>query len=155
MIGIEEVKSLGSADIGKLLSVLPHRYPFLLIDRIVEIEGDEGAIGIKNVTISEPYFAGHFPNKPVMPGVLILEAMAQTAGAISLLKLGGERVNFVYLTSVDHAKFRKPVIPGDQMKIHVQLLQRRSKIRRFSCIAEVENVRVSEAEVTAMLSETE
>lgn len=87
MINTGEIKSLETVDIDKLLSILPHRYPFLLIDRIIEIDGDQKAIGIKNVTINEPYFMGHFPEKPVMPGVLILEAMAQTAGAISLLKL--------------------------------------------------------------------
>uniref|UniRef100_A0A024LQJ4 3-hydroxyacyl-[acyl-carrier-protein] dehydratase FabZ n=1 Tax=Bartonella schoenbuchensis TaxID=165694 RepID=A0A024LQJ4_9HYPH len=87
MINTGEIQSLETVDIDKLLSILPHRYPFLLIDRIIEIDGDQKAIGIKNVTINEPYFMGHFPEKPVMPGVLILEAMAQTAGAISLLKL--------------------------------------------------------------------
>ncbi|WP_413154700.1 3-hydroxyacyl-ACP dehydratase FabZ [Bartonella sp. cb54] len=155
MISSGETKSLESIDIEKLLSILPHRYPFLLIDRIVEIDGEQKAIGIKNVTINEPHFAGHFPVKPVMPGVLILEAMAQTAGAISLLKLVNKKASLVYLMTVDNAKFRKPVIPGDQLKIHVQLLKKRSGMRRFLCVAEVENVRVAEAEIAAMIIESE
>ncbi|WP_455474654.1 3-hydroxyacyl-ACP dehydratase FabZ [Bartonella sp. B30(2025)] len=155
MISTEEVKTLETIDIEKLLSILPHRYPFLLIDRIVEIDGEQEAVGIKNITVNEPHFTGHFPAKPIMPGVLILEAMAQTAGAISLLKLGNEKKNLVYLMTVDNAKFRKPVVPGDQLKIHVQLLKKRSGVRRFSCVAEVEGVRVAEAEIAAMISETE
>ncbi|WP_336276849.1 3-hydroxyacyl-ACP dehydratase FabZ [Bartonella sp. CB178] len=153
MLSIEEAKNLESADIEKLLSILPHRYPFLLIDRIVEIDGEQEAIGIKNVTVNEPHFMGHFPMNPIMPGVLILEAMAQTAGAISLLKLVNRKTNLVYLMSVDNAKFRRPVVPGDQLKIHVQLLKKRSGMRRFSCIAKVEGVRVAEAEIAAMISD--
>ncbi|KEC55568.1 3-hydroxyacyl-ACP dehydratase FabZ [Bartonella koehlerae] len=155
MITTEETRSLEALDIEKLLSILPHRYPFLLIDRIVEIDGEQEAIGIKNITINEPHFVGHFPEKPVMPGVLILEAMAQTAGAISLLRLGNKQTKLVYLMTVDNAKFRKPVIPGDQLKIHVQLLKKRSGVRRFSCIAEVKSVRVAEAEIAAMILEKE
>ncbi|WP_375655974.1 3-hydroxyacyl-ACP dehydratase FabZ [Bartonella sp. AA83SXKL] len=155
MITTEGTRSLETLDIEKLLSILPHRYPFLLIDRIVEIDGEQEAIGIKNITINEPHFVGHFPAKPVMPGVLILEAMAQTAGAISLLRLGNKQTNLVYLMTVDNAKFRKPVIPGDQLKIHVRLLKKRSGMRRFSCIAKVEDVRVAEAEISAMIIEEE
>ncbi len=155
MINPGEIKNLESVDIEKLLSILPHRYPFLLIDRIVEIDGEQEAIGIKNITINEPHFTGHFPVKPVMPGVLILEAMAQTAGAISLLRLGNKQTNLVYLMTVDNAKFRKPVVPGDQLKIHVQLLKKRSGMRRFSCIAKVEDIRVAEAEIAAMIIEKE
>ncbi len=124
MINIGEIKNLETVDIEKLLSILPHRYPFLLIDRIVDINGEQEAVGIKNITINEPHFTGHFPVRPVMPGVLILEAMAQTAGAISLLKLENKQTNLVYLMTVDNAKFRKPVVPGDQLKIHVQLLKK-------------------------------
>ncbi|GAA4661223.1 3-hydroxyacyl-ACP dehydratase FabZ [Bartonella pachyuromydis] len=151
MINSEEIKNLEAVDIEKLLSILPHRYPFLLIDRIVDIDDGQKAIGIKNITINEPHFMGHFPAKPVMPGVLILEAMAQTAGAISLLKLGNKKTNLVYLMTVDNAKFRKPVVPGDQLKIYVQLLKERAGMRRFSCIAKVEDVRVAEAEIAAMI----
>lgn len=155
MINSGEVRNLEAVDIEKLLSILPHRYPFLLIDRIIDIDGEQQAIGIKNITINEPHFTGHFPTKPVMPGVLILEAMAQTAGAISLLKLGNKKTNLVYLMTVDNAKFRKPVVPGDQLKIHVQLLKKRAGIRRFSCVAKVEDVRVAEAEIAAMIIEKE
>ncbi|WP_317993126.1 3-hydroxyacyl-ACP dehydratase FabZ [Bartonella gliris] len=155
MINTGEIKNLEAVDIEKLLSILPHRYPFLLIDRIVEIDGEQEAIGIKNITINEPHFTGHFPAKPVMPGVLILEAMAQTAGAISLLKLGNKQTNLVYLMTVDNAKFRKPVVPGDQLKIHVHLLKKRSGMRRFACIAKVEDIRVAEAEIAAMIIEKE
>ncbi|WP_035451220.1 3-hydroxyacyl-ACP dehydratase FabZ [Bartonella birtlesii] len=155
MINIGEIKNLETVDIEKLLSILPHRYPFLLIDRIVDINGEQEAVGIKNITINEPHFTGHFPVRPVMPGVLILEAMAQTAGAISLLKLENKQTNLVYLMTVDNAKFRKPVVPGDQLKIHVQLLKKRSGMRRFSCIAKVEDIRVDEAEIAAMIIEEE
>ncbi|EJF77583.1 3-hydroxyacyl-ACP dehydratase FabZ [Bartonella birtlesii] len=155
MINIGEIKNLETVDIEKLLSILPHRYPFLLIDRIVDINGEQEAVGIKNITINEPHFTGHFPVRPVMPGVLILEAMAQTAGAISLLKLENKQTNLVYLMTVDNAKFRKPVVPGDQLKIHVQLLKKRSGMRRFSCIAKVEDIRVAEAEIAAMIIEEE
>ncbi|WP_336294398.1 3-hydroxyacyl-ACP dehydratase FabZ [Bartonella sp. CB169] len=155
MVNTEKAKDLEVVDIEKLLSILPHRYPFLLIDRIVEIDGEQRAIGIKNITINEPYFSGHFPEKPVMPGVLILEAMAQTAGAISLLGLGYKQTNLVYLMTVDNAKFRKPVLPGDQLKIHVQLLKKRSGMRRFSCVAKVEDICVAEAEIAAMIIKEE
>ncbi|MET3589935.1 3-hydroxyacyl-[acyl-carrier-protein] dehydratase [Bartonella silvatica] len=155
MLNTGEVKNLEAVDIEKLLSILPHRYPFLLIDRIIEINGEQEATGIKNVTVNEPHFMGHFPAKPVMPGVLILEAMAQTAGAISLLSLGNKKTNLVYLMTVDNAKFRKPVMPGDQLKIYVQLLKKRSGMRRFSCIAKVEDVRVAEADIAAMIIEEE
>lgn len=155
MISTEGIKDLETVDIEKLLSILPHRYPFLLIDRIVNIDGEQEAIGIKNITINEPHFAGHFPAKPVMPGVLILEAMAQTAGAIALLNLANKQTNLVYLMTVDNAKFRKPVMPGDQLKIHVQLLKKRAGMRRFSCVAKVEDVRVAEAEIAAMIVEEE
>ncbi|WP_273720341.1 MULTISPECIES: 3-hydroxyacyl-ACP dehydratase FabZ [unclassified Bartonella] len=155
MINSGEMRNLEAVDIEKLLSILPHRYPFLLIDRIIDIDGEQQAIGIKNVTINEPHFTGHFPAKPVMPGVLILEAMAQTAGAISLLQLGNAQANLVYLMTVDNAKFRKPVVPGDQLKIYVQLLKKRAGMRRFSCVAKVEDVRVAEAEIAAMIIEEE
>lgn len=147
-----EKASLEAIDINKLLTILPHRYPFLLIDRIIEINGDESAIGVKNVTINEPHFTGHFPENPIMPGVLIIEAMAQTAGAISLAARGSEQRGVVYLMTVDKAKFRKPVVPGDQLKLHVTKIKQRGDIRRFACIAEVDGVRVAEAEVAAMIS---
>ena len=147
----EAPKSLDSADIIRLMSILPHRYPFLLIDRIIDIDGDNSAVGIKNVTINEPHFAGHFPGKPIMPGVLIIEAMAQTAGAIALIARGLETQALVYFMSIDGAKFRKPVVPGDQLKIHVTKIKRRGGLMKYACEAMVDGVKVAEAEVTAML----
>lgn len=151
---ISETK-LESADIQKLLATLPHRYPFLLIDRIINIDGDQSATGIKNVTINEPHFAGHFPENPIMPGVLIIEAMAQTAGAISLLKRDTGRPGIVYFMTIDKAKFRRPVVPGDQLKLHVSKLRQRSNISRYQCVAEVDGVKVAEAEVAAMINVVE
>jgi len=148
-----EVQSLGAADIQKLLAVLPHRYPFLLIDRIIDINGDDSATGIKNVTINEPHFTGHFPATPIMPGVLILEAMAQTAGAISMMKMGLENTGSVFLLTIDNAKFRRPVVPGDQLKLRVTKVKQRGNISRYACVAEVDGVKVAEADVAAMTGE--
>jgi 3-hydroxyacyl-[acyl-carrier-protein] dehydratase len=145
------VSTLGSADIMRLMQILPHRYPFLLIDKIIEIDGDNSATGIKNVTINEPHFSGHFPGKPIMPGVLIIEAMAQTAGALALYARGVESQALVYFMSIDGAKFRKPVVPGDQLRIHVKKIKRRGGLMKYACEAMVDGVRVAEAEVTAML----
>lgn len=144
-------KELQVADIQKLLSILPHRYPFLLIDKIVDIDGDNSAIGIKNVTANEPHFQGHFPGHPVMPGVLIIEAMAQTAGAIGILSLGGSTPRLVYFMTIDNAKFRKPVVPGDVLKIHVTKIKRRGGLAKYACVAMVDSNKVAEAEVTAMI----
>lgn len=141
---------LEALDIQGLLKLLPHRYPFLLIDRIVDIDGDNSGVGIKNVTMNEPHFQGHFPGHPVMPGVLILELMAQTAGAISLLAGKFTSPTIVYLMTIDGAKFRKPVVPGDQMKIYVRKVKRRGNILRFACEAKVDRDIVAEAEVQAM-----
>ncbi|MBB2970699.1 3-hydroxyacyl-ACP dehydratase FabZ [Mesorhizobium sp. RMAD-H1] len=147
--------NLNAADIQRLLATLPHRYPFLLIDRIIDIDGDQSATGIKNVTINEPHFTGHFPDNPIMPGVLIIEAMAQTAGAISLLHRGADKPGVVYFLTIDNAKFRRPVVPGDRLMIHVKKLKQRANISRFECVAEVEGVRVAEAEVAAMIGTAE
>jgi len=144
--------ALTSADIMQLMGALPHRYPFLLIDKIIDIDGDNSAVGIKNVTINEPFFTGHFPGNPIMPGVLIIEAMAQTAGAISLFARGAENPGVVYFLTIDKAKFRKPVIPGDQLRLCVRKLKQRANISRFECYAEVDGVRVAEAEVAAMIA---
>ncbi len=143
---------LETLDILELLTLLPHRYPFLLIDKIVDMDGDNSAVGIKNVTFNEPHFQGHFPGHPVMPGVLIVEAMAQVAGAISLKAAGGDKPSLVYFLTIDGAKFRKPVVPGDRLEIRVQRLKKRGNISRFACEAFVEGTKVAEAEISAMLS---
>lgn len=147
----ENERVLSSIDIQKLLELLPHRYPFLLIDKIVDIDGDESATGIKNVTINEPHFTGHFPGQPIMPGVLIIEAMAQTAGAISILASGSNKPSIVYFMTIDNAKFRKPVVPGDRMEIKVQKIKKRGPLSKYGCIAIVDGAKVAEAEVTAMI----
>jgi 3-hydroxyacyl-[acyl-carrier-protein] dehydratase len=147
----EVSKELQSIDIQKLLSLLPHRYPFLLIDKVIDIDGDNSAIGIKNVTINEPHFTGHFPGQPIMPGVLIIEAMAQTAGAISILANGHDTPSIVYFMTIDNAKFRKPVVPGDRMEIHVNKVKRRGNLSKYACVAMVDGNKVAEAEVTAMI----
>ena len=145
-------KTLESADILKIMQLLPHRYPFLLIDKIIEMDGDESGIGIKNVTINEPHFNGHFPGQPVMPGVLLIEAMAQTAGALCVHSRGVDTPpQLVYFMTIDKAKFRKPVVPGDQVHFHVKKIKQRSNIWKFEAIAEVDGAKVAEAEISAML----
>ncbi|MBN9024845.1 MULTISPECIES: 3-hydroxyacyl-ACP dehydratase FabZ [Kaistia] len=148
----EEAKVLGAADIQKILELLPHRYPFLMVDRIVDIDRDESARGLKNVSFNEPHFQGHFPGHPVMPGVLILEGMAQTAGAICIAnaaKEGPPRV--VYLMTIDGAKFRKPVVPGDVLEYHVRKTRSRGAVWKFQCEGIVAGTKVAEAEISAML----
>lgn len=145
-------KTLESLDILRLMRLLPHRYPFLLVDRIVDIDGDNSAIGIKNVTMNEPHFQGHFPEQPVMPGVLIIEAMAQTAGAICIHKIGAEKPSLVYFMTIDNAKFRRPVVPGDRLELRVTKLKQRGNIWRYACEANVDGAKVAEAEIAAMLS---
>ncbi len=144
--------TLTAVDIHKLLELLPHRYPFLLVDRIIDIDADNSAVGIKNVTFNEPHFLGHFPGQPVMPGVLIVEAMAQTAGAICILSQKSDRPDLVYFMTIDNAKFRRPVVPGDRLEIHVRKIKQRGNIWRFACEALVEGVKVAEAEIAAMIS---
>ena len=143
--------ALETIDILKLMKLLPHRYPFLLVDRIIDIDGDKSATGIKNVTMNEPHFQGHFPEQPVMPGVLIVEAMAQTAGAICINTLATDKPSLVYFMTIDNAKFRKPVVPGDRLEIHVRKLKQRGNLWRFACEAMVEGAKVAEAEISAML----
>ncbi len=143
-------EGLGTLDIQRIMELLPHRYPFLLVDRIVEVNGDESAVGIKNVTFNEPFFMGHFPGNPVMPGVLMVEAMAQTAGAICM-NATSKQTDVVYFMSIENAKFRRPVVPGDQLRIHVQKLKQRRNIWKFACEARVGGHIASEATITAMM----
>jgi 3-hydroxyacyl-[acyl-carrier-protein] dehydratase len=148
----EQSPALGSADIARIMKLLPHRYPFLLIDKLIDIDGDQSCTGIKNVTINEPFFQGHFPGLPVMPGVLIIEAMAQTAGALVLSKLGDEHAGkLVFFMSIDNARFRKPVSPGDTVHIHVKLTHKRPPVWKYGAVAEVDGKKVAEAEIGAML----
>ncbi|MGO4833706.1 3-hydroxyacyl-ACP dehydratase FabZ [Rhizobiaceae sp. 2RAB30] len=144
--------TLETMDIMRLMKLLPHRYPFLLVDRIIEVDGDRSAIGIKNVTVNEPHFQGHFPGHPVMPGVLIIEAMAQTAGAICINSTAGDRPSLVYFMTIDNAKFRRPVVPGDRLEIRVTKLKQRGNIWRFGCEATVDGAKAAEAEISAMMS---
>ncbi len=141
-----------SYDIQKLLTLLPHRYPFLLVDRIVEARADEYGVGIKNVTVNEPQFLGHFPDRPVMPGVLLIEAMAQTAGALCVAsQQQGSAPSVVYLMTIDKAKFRKPVVPGDQVRFHMTRIAKKRNMWWFRGEARVDGALVCEAEVSAML----
>jgi 3-hydroxyacyl-[acyl-carrier-protein] dehydratase len=145
-------KALPTADIELIMKLLPHRYPFLLIDRIIEMDRDESAIGIKNVTMNEPYFQGHFPGYPVMPGVLIIEALAQTAGALCVHNAGKRDIpQIVYFMGIDNAKFRKPVLPGDQLHLHVKKTRSRGPVWRFSGEGRVNGQVVAEAEISAMI----
>ncbi|MDR7146998.1 3-hydroxyacyl-ACP dehydratase FabZ [Rhizobium sp. BE258] len=147
----EEAKaSLSSADIIEIMKLLPHRYPFLMVDRIIEIDGDDSAIGIKNVTANEPQFTGHFPDSPIMPGVLLVEGMAQTAGAICARK-DCTSGNLVYFMTIDNARFRKPVIPGDRVEFHVKKLKQRGNIWKFHCDAKVDGNLAAEADIGAMI----
>jgi 3-hydroxyacyl-[acyl-carrier-protein] dehydratase len=148
----EEKKQLESADIMRILQLLPHRYPFLLVDRIHDISGDESCVGIKNVTVNEPHFQGHFPAQPIMPGVLIVEGMAQTAGALCVNNLGMNGSNkLVYFMSIDGAHFRKPVVPGDVLEYRDRKLRRRGTVWKFACEGFVDGTRVADAELTAMI----
>lgn len=146
--------TIGTYDILRLLQSLPHRYPFLMIDRVIEARGDEFGIGIKNVSINEPQFQGHFPERPVMPGVLLIEGMAQTAGVLCVnAHLAGKKPPLVYFMSIDKAKFRKPVTPGDRVEFHMTKLNQRRTMWWYSGRALVDGTLVCEAEIAAMLAE--
>jgi len=139
-------------DILRIMDMIPHRYPFLMIDRVTDVVPDESAVGIKNVTINEPFFQGHFPGHPVMPGVLIIEAMAQTS-AILVVKTMGEEAEgkLVYFMTVDKARFRKPVTPGDRLYIQVEKQRNRGNVWKFEGKAMVDGVLVAEAIFSAMI----
>jgi 3-hydroxyacyl-[acyl-carrier-protein] dehydratase len=138
-------------NIIEIMKYLPHRYPFLLVDRIVESEPGVKIVGLKNVSINEPFFQGHFPGQPIMPGVLIIEAMAQVAGVLAYCS--GVEGRSVYFMSIDKAKFRRPVVPGDQVRMEVKLIHRRGNVWKFSGKAMVDGKVVSEAEFMAMVSD--
>jgi len=136
-------------DVRQITELLPHRYPFLLVDRIVEVQGTQKIVGLKNVTINEPFFQGHFPGHPVMPGVLIVEAMAQTGGMLLLEQIPDRDTKVVYFMALDNVKFRKPVVPGDQLRMEVEMLQFRGKIARMKGTALVDGQVATEAEMMA------
>jgi beta-hydroxyacyl-ACP dehydratase FabZ len=140
-------------DIGTILNTLPHRYPFLLVDRITEMEENRRIVGMKNVTINEPFFQGHFPGRPIMPGVLILEALAQTGGVLAFKSFVATSRPVVYLTGVENAKFRKPVVPGDQLRFEIEVLKKRPPFWKMQGKAYVGDDLVCEAELTAMVTE--
>ncbi|MFS8038024.1 3-hydroxyacyl-ACP dehydratase FabZ [Xanthobacter sp. AM11] len=146
-------KVLASADIQKVLSCLPHRYPILMVDRVEQIDGDLSCVGIKNVTANEPHFLGHFPGNPVMPGVLIIEGMAQTAGVVCVLGKSQEKPSLVYFMTIDEAKFRRPVVPGDVLEYHMTRLNRRRNMWWYRGEAKVRGELVAEAKVGAMIVE--
>jgi 3-hydroxyacyl-[acyl-carrier-protein] dehydratase len=136
-------------DVKEIQRVLPHRYPFLLVDRILEIEPEKRAVGIKNVTINEPFFEGHFPGNPIMPGVLIVEAMAQVSGLMAFAS--GVQGDTVYFMSIEKAKFRKPVVPGDQLRLEITRTHQRGNVWKFAGVATVDGKPVAEADFTAMI----
>lgn len=143
---------LGTADIARIVQMIPHRYPMLLVDRVVEIRKDASAVGIKNVSINEPFFQGHFPSMPVMPGVLIVESMAQTAAVLVVETLGPDAEGkLVYFMTIDGARFRKPVTPGDRMELHVVKEANRRAVWKFSAQAKVDGKTVAEATFSAMI----
>ena len=133
--------------ITDIMKILPHRYPFLLVDRIVEMEGDKRIVGLKNVTINEQFFQGHFPGAPVMPGVLVIEAMAQVAGVLIYRDMPEKHTKLIYFTGIENAKFRRPVVPGDQLRIEMELLNRRTNFGKMTGRATVEGKLVAEAVV--------
>lgn len=152
MDSINSKSAVTAIEIERIMAMIPHRYPFLLVDRVVDLVKGESATGIKNVSINEPFFQGHFPGHPVMPGVLIVEAMAQTAGVVVIHSLGAdEPAKLVYFMSIENARFRKPVTPGDTLHIYVKKRAQRGNAWKFSAQAKVDGVVVSDASYSAMI----
>jgi 3-hydroxyacyl-[acyl-carrier-protein] dehydratase len=149
---MEETTSIDTVGIQKLLATLPHRYPFLLIDKVVRMRGDEFGVGIKNVTANEPQFMGHFPNNPIMPGVLMIEGMAQTGGVMALVSAGSTG-KLVFFMTIDKAKFRKPVVPGDVVEYHMTKIAKKRNIWFYRGEAYVDGRLCAEAELSAMLAD--
>lgn len=139
-------------DIKEIMKHIPHRFPFLLVDRVLEIKKDESLVALKNVTINENFFQGHFPASPIMPGVLIIEGLAQAAGVLAVVSKGSEN-SLIYFMSIEKAKFRKPVVPGDQMRYEVHVVQHRQQIWKMAGKALVDGAVVAEAEFMAMMTE--
>jgi len=147
-------ESLGAADIHEILRLLPHRYPFLLVDRVTDIRGDEHGVGIKNITMNEPQFVGHFPDNPVMPGVLMIEGMAQTACVLCLRMMPPrEKRRTMFFMTIDKAKFRKPALPGDTLEYHVDKVAHRRNMWWYRAEAKVGSVLIAEAELGAYMAE--
>ncbi len=140
-------------DINEIMEYLPHRYPFLLVDRIVEMEAGKRIVGLKNVTHNEPFFQGHFPGHPIMPGVLIIEAMAQTAGVLSMQMVDDPSTKVIYFMSIDRAKFRQPVVPGDQLRMELDVIKIRVPIMKLEGRAYVGEKKVAEALLTATIAD--
>ncbi len=141
-------------DITRIMEMIPHRYPILLVDRLIDYVEGESAVGLKNVTMNEPHFMGHFPGIPVMPGVLIVEAMAQTSALLVVQTLGKEaQGKVVYFMTIDDCRFRKPVVPGDSLHIHVEKIKNRGSIWKFKCEAKVDGKVCAEAVISAMLTD--
>jgi 3-hydroxyacyl-[acyl-carrier-protein] dehydratase len=149
----EVVKKLEAADISVVMQMLPHRYPFLLVDRVIDIRSDEFGIGIKNVTINEPQFQGHFPGNPIFPGVLLIEGMAQTAGVLCIMSTSSSQPKSVFFLTIDKCKFRKPVVPGDTVEYHMTRTNRRRNMWWYHGEAKVNGVIVAEADLGAMISD--
>ena len=141
-----------SVDIKRILQMIPHRYPMLMIDRVIDMQLDQSAVGIKNVSINEPFFQGHFPSEPVMPGVLVIEALAQTACVLVVATFGGDSEGkLVYFMSIDGVRFRRPVVPGDRLELHVEKVQRRGSVWKFSGKGIVDGKVAAEATFAAMI----
>ena len=152
----EENTNIESVDVVEIMKMIPHRYPILLVDRLIDFVEGESAVGLKNVTLNEPHFNGHFPGMPVMPGVLIVEAMAQTSALFVVKTLGDEaRGKVVYFMTIDNARFRKPVVPGDSLHIHVKKIKQRGQVWKFEGVAKVGNTVCAEATISAMLTDQE
>jgi 3-hydroxyacyl-[acyl-carrier-protein] dehydratase len=149
----DAVTKVEAVSIAGILKMLPHRYPFLMVDRVVDIRGEEFGIGIKNVTANEPQFQGHFPTNPIFPGVLLLEGMAQTAGVLCVLSRSDDSPSYVYFMTIDDAKFRKPVIPGDTVEYHMTLHKRRRNMWWYRGEAKVKGDLVAEATLSAMMGD--
>lgn len=145
--------TIETVDIARILKTLPHRYPFLLIDRVRDIRSDYSGVGIKNVTMNEPQFAGHFPERPIYPGVLMIEGMAQTAGVLCITSTSSSQPKSVFFLTIDKAKFRKPVVPGDTIEYHMTRTNRRKDMWWYRGEAKVNGVIVAEAELGAMISD--